>query len=123
MVKQVLNFSIRRSAFLITASALLVMWLGPTSLLAEQQKDRNTGYYFTYTCISPDGRTRADRVSNIYYTSLDWKKRADRVRAILGGYKGCMGDMGAFGTTAQAEEYRKKFYHDLPTFAVPDPLE
>jgi len=125
MVDRELSFSIVRSAVLIAGSLVLVMWLLPTlvPLRAAQQKDTNSGYYFTYTCSSPDGRTRADRVSNIYYTRLDWKKRSDRVRALLGGYKGCMGDMGGYGTVAQAEEYREKFYSGLPTFTVPNPLE
>src|SRR5215467_892670 len=109
--------------FSLKSSVLLLLLLTSFISTGQQQTDRNAGYYFTYTCVSPDGRTRADRVSNVYYTTLDWKKRSDRVRAILGGYKGCMGDNGAHPTAARAEEYRAKFYPGLPTFAVPNPLE
>lgn len=125
MVKQNWNRTISwlRAAVLIAGSLALMVGLLPTRVvLHAEPQDRISGYYFTYTCSAPDGRSRADRVSNIYYTRLDWKKRNDRVREILSGYKGCMGDMGAYQTAAQAEEYRAKFYPGLPRFTVPDPL-
>ena len=90
---------------------------------AQTGEDRNSGYYFTYICSAPDGRTRADRVSNIYYTRLDWVKRQKRIRVLLGGYKGCLGDMGAYGSVSQAEQYRAQFYSGLPRFHLPDPLQ
>jgi hypothetical protein len=106
----------------LMAGSLGAIWLPTHLTLHAQPQDRISGYYFTYTCSAPDGRSRADRVSNIYYTRLVSSKRNERIRAILGGYRGCMGDSGAYATAAQADEYRAKFYPGLPGFTVPDPL-
>ncbi len=112
----------RRTAMFAGFFASILILLALVCRQAQGQ-DRNSGYYFTYTCSAPDGKNRADRVSNVYYSHLNWVKRQERARAVLGGYKGCMGDMGAYQTASQAEQYRTQFYSGIPRFSLPDPLQ
>ena len=114
----------RRSWQSLFLSCLAVAIRSPSShLVSFAQKNPNAGYYFAYTSAAgPDGRVKANRVSNAYYSELDWLTMTKRVRAILNGFQGSIGLKGPYKTAAEAQNHLNAGYKGLPTLQVLDTL-